>query len=123
MQNINELTQAFNNKTLEDGDYWIKLSNGNVIVDHYSTKGDCHCFYSFGEDIIEVLAEVPSYQQWARMLKDLENAYFTKLGLESDLEAALDIIARKGDHDEWLRLNYKNYYDKKMKGGNTCGGF
>ena len=119
MQTSEELTQAFNNETLEDGDYWIKLSNGNVIVDHYSTEGDCYSFYSWGEDIAEVLAKVPSYEYWKKVIEELEQACFTKIGLEADLESALDIIARNKKYDEWLRLNYPKYYNK-MKGGTSC---
>ena len=61
------LTEQWNKGKLPEGDYYIKRRNGDTLYDNIDSRGVWR--NSIDEDIIEVLAEVPSYEEWQQLKK------------------------------------------------------
>ena len=59
---MTNLTEQWNKGKLPDGDYYIKRRNGDTLYDNIDSHGVWR--NSIDEDIVEVLAEVPSYELW-----------------------------------------------------------
>lgn len=62
------LTEKWDKGELPEGDYYIKRRNGDFLYDNIDTSGVWR--NSIDEDIEEVLAPVPSYNEW-QQLKEL----------------------------------------------------
>ena len=56
------LTEKWDKGELPEGDYYIKRRNGDFLYDNIDTSGVWR--NSIDEDILEVLAPVPSYEEW-----------------------------------------------------------
>ena len=56
------LTEKWDKGELPEGDYYIKRRNGDFLYDNIDTSGVWR--NSIDEDILEVLAPVPSYQEY-----------------------------------------------------------
>ena len=69
------LTEKWDKGELPEGDYYIKRRNGDFLYDNIDTSGVWR--NSIDEDILEVLAPVPSYEEW--QAKDKENAQLKEL--------------------------------------------
>lgn len=65
---MTNLTEQWNKGKLPEGDYYIKRRNGFLPYDNIDSCGVWR--NSIDEDIIEVLAEVPSYEQWQAKLEE-----------------------------------------------------
>lgn len=61
------LTEQWNKGKLPEGDYYIKRRNGYLLYDNIDTQGVWR--NSIDEDIEEVLAPIPSYEEWQELLK------------------------------------------------------
>ena len=59
------LTEKWDKGELPEGDYYIKRRNGDFLYDNIDTSGVWR--NSIDEDILEVLAPVPSYDEWQRI--------------------------------------------------------
>ena len=59
------LTEKWDKGELPEGDYYIKRRNGDFLYDNIDTSGVWR--NSIDEDILEVLAPVPSYEEWQKM--------------------------------------------------------
>lgn len=59
---MNDLTEQWKKGELPEGDYYIKRRNGDTLYDNIDSHGVWR--NSIDEDIVEVLAEVPSYEEW-----------------------------------------------------------
>ena len=108
-----EWMQLLKDNKLEEGDYWIKLKDGRIIVDHYCNKHDIYSFFTWPEDILEIIDKVPDYLFWEGFNEEHDQMHYTIMGLEAELKSALDIIAKDGKHDGWLEKNYPKYYKKE----------
>ena len=62
---MSDLTEQWNKGELPEGDYYIKRRNGYLPYDNIDSHGVWR--NSIDEDIIEVLAPVPSYEEWQRI--------------------------------------------------------
>ena len=62
------LTEKWDKGELPEGDYYIKRRNGDFLYDNIDTSGVWR--NSIDEDILEVLAPVPSYEEYKK-LKEL----------------------------------------------------
>lgn len=62
-----ELTEQWNKGELPEGDYYIKRRNGDTLYDNIDSHGVWR--NSIDEDIIEVLAEVPSYDGYMTLIR------------------------------------------------------
>lgn len=62
------LTEQWDKGGLPEGDYYIKRRNGDFLCDNIHTSGVWR--NSIDEDILEVLAPVPSYEEYKK-LKEL----------------------------------------------------
>ena len=60
------LTEKWDKGELPEGDYYIKRRNGDFLYDNIDTSGVW--LNSIDEDILEVLAPVPSYEEWQKVL-------------------------------------------------------
>ena len=69
------LTEKWDKGELPEGDYYIKRRNGDFLYDNIDTSGVWR--NSIDEDILEVLAPVPSYEEW--QAKDKENKQLKEL--------------------------------------------
>lgn len=56
------LTEQWEKGELKEGDYYIKRRNGYLPYDNIDSRGVWR--NSIDEDIVEVLAPVPSYEEW-----------------------------------------------------------
>jgi len=72
---MTNLTEKWNKGVLPEGDYYIKRRNGDTLYDNIDSRGVWR--NSIDEDIIEVLAKVPSYEEWQAKLE--ENAQLKEL--------------------------------------------
>jgi len=108
-----EWMQMFNDHTLAEGDYWIKLKDGSIIVDHYSSMPNICAFYSHTEDIDIIVDKVPDYEFWQGFNEEHDQMHYTIVGLKSELNSALEIIAKDGKHDRWLEKNYPSQYKQE----------
>ena len=65
------LTEQWKKGELPTGDYYVKPKNGQVFVYHinHSVK---HIYHNHAGEIKEVLAPVPSYEEWKQLHKFLE---------------------------------------------------
>ena len=61
------LTEQWNKGKLPEGDYYIKRRNGYLPYDNIDSRGVWR--NSIDEDIVEVLAPVPSYDEWQELSK------------------------------------------------------
>ena len=59
------LTEQWNKGKLPEGDYYIKRRNGDFLYDNIDTGGVWR--NSIDEDILEVLAPVPSFKEWKEL--------------------------------------------------------
>lgn len=59
------LTEQWNKGKLPEGDYYIKRRNGYLLYDNIDTQGVWR--NSIDEDIVEVIAPVPSYKEWQKL--------------------------------------------------------
>ena len=59
------LTEQWDKGKLPEGDYYIKRRNGDFLYDNIDTCGVWR--NSIDEDILEVLAPVPSFKEWQKM--------------------------------------------------------
>lgn len=66
------LTEQWDKGKLPEGDYYIKRRNGDFLYDNIDTSGVWR--NSIDEDILEVIAPVPSYQKWQETLRALDAA-------------------------------------------------
>lgn len=64
------LTEQWDKGKLPEGDYYIKRRNGDFLYDNIDTSGVWR--NSIDEDILEVLAPVPSYEECKQLHKFLE---------------------------------------------------
>lgn len=62
------LTGQWDKGELPEGDYYIKRRNGDTLYDNIDSRGVWR--NSIDEDIVEVLAEVPSYEEWQAKLEE-----------------------------------------------------
>ena len=135
---MNNLTEQWNKGKLPEGDYYIKRRNSSTLYDNIDSHGVWR--NSIDEDIIEVLAEVPSYEQWEKTEKrswlvpefdnEIDELNDTIEGLEKEnvqlkkwceefnaLEVAKENIKLKEllkecrDEIEYLRKHYKGNID------------
>ena len=81
-----QLTEQWKQGEIPNGYYWIRLSWGGMIIMAYYTGFDglfeLDDYYYDSDEISEVLAPVPSYEEWigVKQQRDLEN----KLRHDSD---------------------------------------
>ena len=81
-----QLTEQWKQGELPNGYYWIRLSWGGMVIMAYHTAFDglfeLDDHYYDSDEISEVLAPVPSYEEWigVKQQRDLEN----KLRHDSD---------------------------------------
>lgn len=61
------LTEQWNKGELPEGDYYIERRNGYLLYDNIDSHGVWR--NSIDEDIVEVLAPVPSYEEWQQLRK------------------------------------------------------
>ena len=74
------LTEKWDKGELPEGDYYIKRRNGDFLYDNIDTSGVWR--NSIDEDILEVLAPVPSYEEWQELKEasdGLSNLMFKSL--------------------------------------------
>lgn len=62
---MTDLTEQWKKGELPEGDYYIKRINGDFLYDNIDTSGVWRNIID--EDILEVLAPVPSFQEWQKM--------------------------------------------------------
>ena len=63
---MTNLTEQWKKGKLPEGDYYIKRRNGYLPYDNIDSRGVWR--NSIDEDIVEVLAPVPSYEEWKRFI-------------------------------------------------------
>lgn len=77
-----ELTEQWRNGTLPCDSYYLKLISGATRADFF--EGLKFCYFN-SEDIEEVLAPVPTYDQFSQLVKKVE-------GLKQQLKEANKIL-------------------------------
>lgn len=82
---MTDLTEKWKKGKLPYGDYYIKRRNGYTLYDNIDSHGVWR--NSIDEDIEEVLAPVPSYEEWWKLNQLLGKCYrFLRL-TETKVEA------------------------------------
>lgn len=79
---MTNLTEKWGKGELPDGDYYIKRRNGSTLYDNIDSRGVWR--NSIDEDIIEVLAEVPSFEQWQEYKEANDSMFDTIKMLNKD---------------------------------------
>lgn len=98
------LTEQWDKCKLPEGDYYIKRRNGDFLYDNIDTCGVWR--NSIDEDILEVLAPVPSYEEW-KELKEASDG-LSKLMFKSLMNRFV-----KAD-EERERLSEENQHLKEL---------
>lgn len=95
---MTNLTEQWNKGKLPEGDYYIKRRNGDMPYDNIDSHGVWR--NSIDEDIIEVLAEVPSYEEWQAKLEENDKLKTENKWYSEQLHGWVD---RAGDLEELLK--------------------
>lgn len=131
---MTDLTDKWNKGELPEGDYYIKRRNGILPYDNIDSRGVWR--NSIDEDIVEVLAPVPSYEEWDKLNNachelEKETACLTvdnvnlkkwceefnalnvakeNTKLKTDCKTLVQkLLQVKPELREWLEVNYKEY--------------
>lgn len=104
------LTEQWDKGKLPEGDYYIKRRNGNFLYDNIDTSGVWR--NSIDEDILEILAPVPSFEEW-RELKEASDG-LSKLMFKSLMNRFV-----KAD-EEKERLAEENQHLKELLHSLKC---
>jgi hypothetical protein len=107
----NNLTEQWKKGELPTGDYYVKPKNGQVFVYHinHSVK---HIYHNHAGEIKEVLAPVPSYEEWQQMKAFCEEFNALKVAEENQQLKELLIECR-----EWIEfMEEKSRVDENYKG-------
>ena len=99
---MTDLTEQWNNGELPEGDYYIKRRNGDFLYDNIDTSGVWR--NSIDEDILEVLAPVPSYDEWQ------ESEKYNK-----HLEEKIKIYERKDKQATETSIAYNELLEENTK--------
>ena len=114
------LTEKWDKGELPEGDYYIKRRNGDFLYDNIDTSGVWR--NSIDEDILEVLAPVPSYEEWQAsyncMLENevlrLKNAQLKEL-LKECKEVIKNVDTYYGNYDSTNGYLVINKIDEALK--------
>ena len=114
------LTEKWDKGELPEGDYYIKRRNGDFLYDNIDTSGVWR--NSIDEDILEVLAPVPSYEEWQAsyncMLENevlrLKNAQLKEL-LKECKEVIKNVDTYYGNYDSTNGYLVINKIDEVLK--------
>lgn len=110
---MTDLTDKWNKGELPEGDYYIERRNGYIPYDNIDSKGVWR--NSIDEDIIEVLAPVPSYEEWKFAQEQLhkEGTWYTERAYKNVRKAVRELAKKllqvKPELREWLEVNFKEY--------------
>lgn len=122
-----DLTEQWKKGELEDGYYYVKLKGDR---DYMLLRDDNH-WYEFGwdcwffdDDIVEILAEIPSYEEWQKMkeqrnqlirdVKDLAYIQEEKAKLKEDYNRLGKLLQKMEDSDN-AREKFQNGQIEKLK--------
>lgn len=117
------LTEQWQKGELKAGYYYVKNEFGNIFPSDYSEEYDCLTdsgvlgFWNEVSEIVEVLAKVPTYEEYQALLKDKElwikrcnnarNHQFNAMKEAKTL--AQTLLKVSPEHKAWLEKNYKEY--------------
>jgi hypothetical protein len=92
------LTEKWKKRELELGSYYVKDASGRVFIDEYIellyVEGVEGKVFRWGEVIVEVVARVPSYDQFSQMVKKVDE-------LEKKLDIAVKALEDYADEENW----------------------
>lgn len=106
-----QLTEQWKKGELPNGYYWIRLSWGGMVIMAYHTAFDglfeLDDYYYDSDEISEVLAQVPSYEEWQAKLE--ENAQLKELLKEckrqfEEVELCRYDVADT-DQEDWFKIS------------------
>lgn len=113
------LTDDWKAGKLEDGDYYVRLANDDIIIEHLC-KGEWCFDYGWRDVIVEILALVPSYEELQRLKEyrqqannDLAEIYDKNQQLRQllkECKTGLKSIQDKGAYPE-INLVFEEDYD------------
>ena len=89
---MNDLTEQWKKGELPEGDYYIKRRNGYLPYDNIDSRGVWR--NSIDEDIVEVLAEVPSYEEWQTEKRFAKDCFTREQEKEKEYLFAIQKIAQ-----------------------------
>lgn len=89
---MSNLTELWNKGKLPEGDYYIKRRNGYLPYDNIDSHGIWR--NTIDEDIIEVLAEVPSYEEYQRL------NWYAGNGVEENQELKMENAQLKTEYEK-----------------------
>lgn len=106
---MNDLTLAWKTQKLPLGWYYIKFEDGSIDMQHYIGG----FLMSIDNRVTEVLAEVPSYEEYLTM-KDCVKAEFEAVVKMTQAQMDCKILAQKllqvkPELKGWLEINFKGY--------------
>lgn len=125
---MTDLTEQWKKGELPAGYYYVKNEFNNIFPSDYSESYDSindaviKDFFTEVSEITEVIAKVPSYEEWKAadncMLENevlrLKNAQLkeTNEALEVELKEVCDVLIRKcPEMKEWVMMNWKHLYE------------
>lgn len=65
------LTDDWRAGKLKDGDYYVRLTNDDIIIEHLC-KGEWFFDYGWRDVVIKVLAKVPDYDLWVALTEKVK---------------------------------------------------
>lgn len=109
-----KLTEQWRNGTLKEGYYYIENKSQSikfVEIDYYNVFGDTRYWSGCDdEDIEEVLAPVPTYEEWKAAYECQLMESEEVLTLKQQLKEAKKIL-----YDVWDCRGSREYYAEKAK--------
>lgn len=103
-ENSQDLTEQMHKGELPYAEYYIKLAGGEYTNDVWDIGG-WQSFNKKGDVVVEVLAPVPSYNEWEEKLRALDAAYET-IKMEDE---TINRLVRSGK-----QCNYENAQLKEL---------
>ena len=102
--NSQDLTEQWKNGELERGWYYIKkLLKNRVVMDFYYGNDVDRWMDNYDEEIKEVLAQVPSYEECQKLKERVQ-------GLECELLEVINVLLKVSpEHEEWINMNFPYY--------------
>lgn len=112
MNDMTELTDKLKAGKLEDGFYYVKLKNEKTLITSYWQDEDIDdeffsdCNYN---DVVEVLAPVPSYQEVQEMKEYLDYSIKNRYQLTEQINFWMDEHSKLKEENAKLKELLKEY--------------
>lgn len=109
------LTDDWKAGKLKDDDYYVRLTNDDIIIEHLC-RGEWCFDYGWHNVIVEVLAHVPDYDHFVELtekVEKLEKAFIKALQNNDELSAVITGNELEIDHLRQLLKECQTFFEEE----------